>query len=381
MFSSTQMKPGSGVRTVLVVDDQPDVLEALRLLLKSAGYAAQMANSPEGALAAAAAHNPDLIVIDMNYAFDTTSGDEGIALLDRLRTLRRDVPILAMTGWSTIELAVRAMQHGAADFITKPWDVRQLLQTFEKHLHPGAKAGQAESAHANELAIARRVQEKLLPPKDHFLAGVHFNCAFLPAGEVGGDLYDIFQIDADTIAFLLADVSGKGLGAALLVATLQATIRGQLHLAAQPSHLLEQVNQLFFQATRPEHFATLFFGLYHAKARQLRYVNCGHPPAVLVRGNGKTELLDSNALVVGAFERCTFPEKSARLEAGDRLVLFSDGVSEAGMESDEEWVFEAVRILGRNQSQPLAASLATAAKAREIQADDITVIDMRALSA
>ena len=372
---------GSAGGTILVVDDQPDVLEALRLLLKSAGYFARMANSPESALASAAAHPPDLIVIDMNYAHDTTSGEEGIALLDRLRALRQDVPILAMTGWSTIELAVRAMQHGAADFITKPWDVRQLLATLAKHLRVEARPRKPESSHGDELAIARRIQEKLLPAKNQVLAGVHFNCCFLPAGEVGGDLYDMFEMDRNTAAFLLADVSGKGLGAALLVSTLQATVRGQLHLASRPSSLLEQVNRLFYQATRPEHFATLFFGIYQAETRHLRYVNCGHPPAVLIRASGKLELLSSNALVLGAFERGIFAERSTSFEPGDRLVLFSDGVSEAGMDRDDEWVFEAIRILSRNPSQPLAASLATAAKTREQQADDITVVDIRALPA
>lgn len=380
MIPAVKTMPNIAARTVLVVDDQPDVLEALRLVLKGAGYLARMADSPESALAAAAAYDPDLIVIDMNYAQDTTSGEEGIALLDRLRTLRRNVPILAMTGWSTIELAVRAMQHGAADFITKPWDVRQLLATFEKHLNAEHSTAHEDHAHATELAIARRIQQKLLPPSDYFAAGLHFNSAFLPAGDVGGDLYDFFEVDPGRVAFLLADVSGKGMGAALLVATLQATIRGQHALAGEPSRLMERVNSLFYQATRPEHFATVFFGVYDAAERRFRYVNCGHPPAVLLRADGTPEVLKPTSMIVGAFEQCEFAEQSERLEPGDRLVLFSDGVSEAGMDQDEEWVSEAIRIFSRNTSQPLAGSLAAAANARDRQADDITVIEVRSLT-
>jgi sigma-B regulation protein RsbU (phosphoserine phosphatase) len=380
MAPATKPMPSVAARTVLVVDDQPDVLEALRLVLKSAGYVTRMADSPEGALAAAATYDPDLIVIDMNYAQDTTSGEEGIVLLDRLRALRRKVPILAMTGWSTIELAVRAMQHGAADFITKPWDVKQLLATFEKHLNTGQNNSTPDQAHATELAIARRIQQKLLPPTDHFVVGLQFACAFLPAGDVGGDLYDIFELDNEQVAFLLADVSGKGMGAALLVATLQATIRGQREHAAEPARLLERVNRLFYQATRPEHFATLFFGVYHAGSRSFRYVNCGHPPGVLLRADGTQELLKPTSLIVGAFETCDFQERSERFEPGDRLVLFSDGVSEAGMDEDEEWATEAIRILARKPGQPIAGSLAAAANAREAQMDDITVIDIRSLA-
>src|SRR5215467_10743551 len=126
--------PTTDVRKVLVVDDQADVREALRLLLKGAGYSIQMADSPDAAIAAALAGDQHLMVIDMNYAYDTTSGREGIALLDHLRALKPDVPVIAMTGWSTIELAVEAMQHGACDFITKPWDTHHLLDVFEKHL-------------------------------------------------------------------------------------------------------------------------------------------------------------------------------------------------------------------------------------------------------
>lgn len=115
-------KPRIDTKKVLVVDDQADVREALRLLLKAAGYSTQTAESPGEALSVTASGDPDLIVIDMNYTWDTTSGEEGLRLLDRLRAHRRDVPIIAMTGWSTIELAVRAMQRGACDFIPKPWD-------------------------------------------------------------------------------------------------------------------------------------------------------------------------------------------------------------------------------------------------------------------
>lgn len=375
MFPVTERM--SSVRTVLVVDDQPDVLEAMRLLLKSAGYAARMADSPESAIATAAACNPDLIVIDMNYAHDTTSGDEGLALLDRLRSLRQNVPILAMTGWSTIELAVRAMQHGAADFITKPWDVGQLLETFEKHLRARASEQERESLQAKELTIARRIQQKLLPPDDYFAAGLHFNSSFLPAGEVGGDLYDIFEVSPGNVAFLLADVSGKGLGAALLVASLQATIRGERAHAAEPAVLLQRVNHLFFHATRPEHFASLFFGYYESATRAFRYVNCGHPSAVLLRGDRSIELLKPTSLILGAFETASFLEETVSFEADDRLVLFSDGVSEAGTDDGEEWAAEAIRILGRNRSHSVAATLASAARAREPHADDITVIDIR----
>ncbi len=241
-------------RKVLVVDDQSDVREALRLLLKGAGYLTETAESPNDALAAAAYGDHDLIIVDMNYTWDTTSGEEGLRLLDRFRAQRLRVPIIAMTGWSTIELAVEAMHRGACDFIPKPWDNRHFLSVVEKHLT--AKPEERLPIDA-ELAIARKVQRKLLP-EPHFSAyGLECECASLPCADISGDLYDFFEIDPGTMAFVLGDVCGKGIGAALLVANLQATIRGQEELARHPSKLMDRVNRLFFQFTRPEHFATL----------------------------------------------------------------------------------------------------------------------------
>lgn len=365
------------VRKVLVVDDQPDVREALRLLLKGAGYQTETAESPNDALASAAYGDHDLIVMDMNYTWDTTSGEEGLKLLDRLRAQRRGVPIIAMTGWSTIELAVEAMHRGACDFIPKPWDNRQFLSVVHKHLT--AKPEERRPIDA-ELAIARKVQRKLLPEPHLRVDGLECECASLPAGEISGDLYDFFQIDSGNMAFVLGDVCGKGIGAALLVANLQATIRGQEELARHPSKLMDRVNRLFFQSTRPEHFATLFFGVYDSKDRAIRYVNCGHPPPILIGADGSLELLEATATVLGAFQGHGFEERKILLSPGDRIVAFSDGFSEARMDDGlDDWALETVRTMSRKYSRGLAGALASTAVANGEQADDITVMDIRAM--
>jgi phosphoserine phosphatase RsbU/P len=364
---------------ILVVDDQPDVREALRLLLKGAGFAIETAASPEEALAAVTDGGYNLVIADMNYTWDTTSGEEGLRLVDSLRARRRDISIIAMTGWSTIELAVEAMQRGACDFIPKPWDNRRFLAVVQKHWNAQRESPDQLDA---ELAIARLVQRKLLP-QPHFSAyGLSCECASLPAGAIGGDLYDFFEVDPGTMAFLLGDVSGKGIGAALLMANLQATIRGQQELARDPARLMERVNALFFESTRPEHFATLFYGVYDASARTIRYVSCGHPSAVLLRANGDFELLDATATVLGAFQSRGFEERSVVMRAGDRLVLFSDGVSEAQMEAmteekSDQWAVETIMSLGASRKSGLAGELASMAAPGGKQADDITVMDVR----
>jgi sigma-B regulation protein RsbU (phosphoserine phosphatase) len=341
-------------RKILLVDDQADVLEALRLLLKGNGYAAETALNPERALAAAANGAHDMVLIDMNYARDTTSGAEGLALLDMLRARRPEVPVVVMTAWSTIDLAVEAMRRGASDFITKPWENERVLEILAK------QAGRSQ-----ELSIARRVQRRLLPAPRFRVPGAE--CVFRPAGELGGDLCDVLATGPASSAFLLGDVSGKGTGAAILMANLQATIRGNLELAGAPAMLMSRANRLFFQSTEPEHYASLFFGSYDAERRELRYVNCGHPAPVLLRAGGGVERLGANGVMLGAFENSVFEERSLEVAAGDRLVVFSDGVSEA-RESDDAWVVECLRV-GAN-----AEGLAMAAAG---SGDDVTVLELR----
>jgi phosphoserine phosphatase RsbU/P len=376
----------SAQQSILVVDDQPDVRDALRLLLKGAGLAIRTVGSPEQALAAAAGGNYSLVIVDMNYTWDTTSGVEGLRLVDALRAQNRNVPIIAMTGWSTIELAVEAMQHGACDFIPKPWDNSRFVATVRKHLASEPVAPRPLDA---ELAIARKVQRKLLPQPRFSAYRIECECASLPAGQIGGDLYDFFDLAPGISAFMLGDVSGKGLGAALLMANLQATIRGQADLANAPAKLMQRVNGLFFESTRPEHFASLFYAVYDANTRTIRYANCGHPSAVLLRANGECELLEASATVLGAFRDRMFEERAVAVRSGDRLVLFSDGFSEAQLETMpaeecDRWAVETIESLGRSCSNGLAGAAASMALAAMTasggkQADDITVMDVRVL--
>lgn len=369
----------SGTRKVLVVDDQEDVRQALRLLLKGSGYRSEEVSSPNAALATAAYGDHDLIVVDMNYTWDTTSGEEGLRLLDRLRAQRPEVPVIAMTGWSTIELAVEAMHHGACDFIPKPWDNRHFLSIVKKHIDSTPEERKPRDA---ELAIARKVQRTLLPAPHVSLCGLECECASLPAGDVSGDLYDFLAIDGETMAFLVGDVCGKGIGAALLVANLQATLRSLEDLVREPAKLMDRVNRLFFECTRPEHFATLFYGVYDAHSRRVRYVNCGHPAPVLLRQDNSFELLHPTATVLGAFKQGGFQESSVELLPGDQLVVYSDGFSEANIEDESgAWPIEAIRRLGSIKSAGLAGALADEAASLGPRMDDITVMHLRQAAA
>jgi sigma-B regulation protein RsbU (phosphoserine phosphatase) len=155
---------------ILVADDQVDVLEAIRLLLKGAGHLAETVESPRAAMAAVQRGSFDLVFIDMNYSRDTTSGEEGMALLDKLLAHDADTPVVVMTAWSSVDLAVDAMRRGAVDFIQKPWDNARLLATIEKQ----ASRSKDRKKVRSELEIARHVQQRLLPQHAHPLKTVAF---------------------------------------------------------------------------------------------------------------------------------------------------------------------------------------------------------------
>src|SRR3954469_436665 len=122
-----QMKSSEARPTILIADDQPDVLEALRFLVKGEGYAAEAVNSPPAAIDAVESRDFDAVLMDLNYTRDTTSGQEGLELLNRIQTLDTTLPVIVMTAWGSIELAVEAMRRGARDFVQKPWDNARLL--------------------------------------------------------------------------------------------------------------------------------------------------------------------------------------------------------------------------------------------------------------
>ena len=238
---------------------------------------------------------------------------------------------------------------------------------------------------SRELEIAREVQAKLLPQDRPVLASLDYAGACLQARIVGGDYFDFVSLAPDQFGLVLADISGKGISAALLMASLQANLRAQYANAPHDlAQVLGTVNKIFFDSTASNHYATLFFGVYHETERRLRYANCGHLPPVLLRATGQVERLSVTAPVVGLFDvpwECATGETS--LAVGDTLVIFTDGVSEAtSAEGDEFGEERLIALLQRHVDMPAAALLdAIVAAVGDYggaeQYDDLTLIVAR----
>jgi len=338
---------------ILIADDQQDVLDALRLLLKGHGYSIETVNSPADLLSAVGRQEFDILLIDLNYARDTTSGREGLDVLSRLREIEDAPPVVAMTGWATVGLAVEAMQYGVSDFVEKPWTNTRLLEILQKQIGLGrerreARRRAAEEARAREEALvhqqeqereiaeARAIQEKLLPREIPQMPGYEIASAWQSARLVGGDYFDILPLDEKMLGICIADVAGKGMPAALLMSNLQAAVRGLSSLSLAPNLLCSRLNSIVYRNTDSDRFITFFYAQLEGPLRRLTYVNAGHNAPFVVRSDGSHQRLREGGPVLGVFATRDFEMGSAQLSPGDRVILFTDGVTEAcGVEGEE----------------------------------------------
>jgi sigma-B regulation protein RsbU (phosphoserine phosphatase) len=329
---------------VLIADDQPDVLEALRLLLKGHGYMTEAVTSPAALFDAMTQKEFDLILMDLNYARDTTSGREGLDLLARLKAAENAPPIVVMTGWATVGLAVEAMQQGIGDFVEKPWVNSRLLDILQKQVQIGRDRREARQqaiaftrAQERESAEARSIQQGFLPKEIPQLAGYEIVGAWQPARVVGGDYYDVLPFGRETLGLCIGDVAGKGLPAALLMSNLQAAFRGFASPAVSPEALCDKLNSLICRNIASDRFITFFYAQLDGVARQLRYTNAGHNAPIVAHKDGSHDRLREGGGILGVFPVQAFDMGVYDLAAGDRVLLFTDGVTEACNPEGEEF--------------------------------------------
>jgi serine phosphatase RsbU (regulator of sigma subunit)/catechol 2,3-dioxygenase-like lactoylglutathione lyase family enzyme len=216
------------------------------------------------------------------------------------------------------------------------WD--DISREIEAQRRASAEKLESERRAAQELEIAKQVQARLFPQTAPRFRTLEYAGTCIQAHEVGGDYYDFLDLGRERLGLVIADVSGKGIAAALLMANLQANLRSQFASALDhPHRFLQSVNELFFYNTNDSTYATLFFAEYDDSRRSLRYANCGHLSALLLRRDRTLERLDSTCTVLGLFQQwhCSIEERS--ISSGDTLVLYTDGVTESFNDAGEEF--------------------------------------------
>jgi phosphoserine phosphatase RsbU/P len=350
------------VPRTLIADDQPDVRAALRLLLKGAGYQTEAADSPAAVLDAIKQQKFDLVLMDLNYARDTTSGKEGLDLISRIQALDNDLPIVVMTAWATVDLAVETMRLGVRDFVQKPWENSRLLRKLRTQIEQGQmrrREHNREHQFRLELNEAREIQRGLMPRRMPNLNGFSLASAWQPAHDVSGDYLAAYKFNESHAALCVADVAGKGLPAALLMSNMQAALKSLASETISPSELCEKLNRLMCGNTPLRKFVSCFYGDLDVSNRTMTFTNAGHNPPFLMRRNGECIRLDDGGCVIGAFGDSKFTQGQIKFNEGDKLLLFTDGVTEARNASGEEFGEERLQECLRAYRGHNAAELRT----------------------
>ncbi len=257
----------------------------------------------------------------------------------------------------------------------------EMTQAVEAQRRATAERLESERRAAHELEIATQVQARLFPQTFPHLRTLDYGGICIQARLVGGDYYDFLNLGQQRLGLVLGDISGKGIAGALLMANLQANLRSQCAIALdEPQRLLRSVNELFYDNTADNAYATLFFGEYDDQAQRLRYANCGHLSALLLRRNNTLERLDSTCTVLGLFKEWECSIEECHLVSGDTIALYTDGITEscnaAGEEFGERRLTEALRRHRELPSRDLLAAIVD--EVRQFspgeQYDDITLI-------
>jgi len=352
---------------ILVVDDQEANVRLLEGMLRIAGYASvESTTNPNEVCDLHRKNRYSLILLDLQMP-----GMDGFQVMEGLKAIEEDgyLPVLVLTAQPAHKL--RALEAGAKDFVSKPFDlaelrarVRNILEVRLLHLKTKSysklleetvreleasrevirlKNLEEQKKSEQELALAQETQQSLLPRCLPQFENFRIHAFNSPTRYVGGDFYDFLQLSSGEWMGVLADVSGKGMSAALLSSMLLGALSMEFHSRTQPHEVLNRVNQLLCEKSLPFQFATLFLFLLSPDGMG-QFISAGHNPAYLFRSaTGTIEELASDAYFLGMFDFATYQTRDFRLDKGDILVVYSDGLTDA--ENQQEEMFGKERLL------------------------------------
>jgi sigma-B regulation protein RsbU (phosphoserine phosphatase) len=316
---------------ILIVEDDPAILCGLRDNLQFESHEVLTAADGEAGYRAVSAHAPELVILDLMLP-----KLNGYDLCRRLRGEGFSAPILMLSARSQEGDRVLGLDLGANDYVSKPFSLRELLARVRALLRHEREHKLDEAHLGNELEMAAKVQQSLFPRVLPEVPGLDYAGICRPARGVSGDYYDFLPLGNGRLGLLLADVSGKGMAAALVGASLHAAIRGNASANSGCGQVLAKASQVLYETTTAERFATAFYGEYDSASRILTYANAGHCAPMLVRGKDCIRL-DSLTPPAGMLPVLPAVQRSADLVSGDWLLIFSDGIPEAANERGEDF--------------------------------------------
>ena len=348
-------------------------LEALTMLLKNKDY--------------------DIILSDINMP-----EMDGLTLLTKINEMQNPaLKCIMVSAYGDMGNIRQAMNNGAFDFATKPIDLDDLSLTIEKAIEQIRYIKTMQQEHSQlesikgDLAIAREIQQAILPrifpPFPENAEQLDIAALMNAAKDVGGDFYDFFRIDDQRIGFVVADVSGKGVPAAIFMAVSRTLIRATGVRGVSPAECISYSNELLAQESANSMFVTAFYGIYNLTTGQVTYTTAGHNPPYLMKADGTIlQLPFSSDLVVGAIDDFKYSEETLQLEHGDTLLLYTDGVTEAINSGDEEFGEQRLQAvlaqLTSNSSQDIIERIKACVSdfaGEAEQSDDITLLAIKRL--
>jgi sigma-B regulation protein RsbU (phosphoserine phosphatase) len=375
---------GASGPNILIVDDTPANLRLLSQMLVEHGYRARPVTDGATALAAARAEVPDLILLDVRMP--VMNGYEVCAQL-KLDAGTCDIPVIFISALDAAQDKVEAFAAGGVDYVTKPFQVEEVLARVQTHLALRELQKRLQDANekmARELALAGEVQASFLPHRLPELPGWQLAARLSPARETSGDFYDFISLPNGLLGIVVADVSDKGAGAALCMALSCTLLRTYAEeYPTQPDAALSAVNRRLIKDTQCDQLVTAFYGVLDPATGSLAYCNAGHPPPYLVGSTAGTDLqkLMLTGMALGVFDDVSWKRGMIQLAPGDALVLYTDGVTEAFNQEaslfDEERLQTSVRrSFGRPAREILDAVMTDVHLFADgaLQSDDIALI-------
>ena len=377
---------------VLVVDDEPPIRDILSFYLKRAGYRVLLAENGRMALDEMGKLQPDLILSDLRMP--EMAGDALCqAVKGNPRT--RDIYFMLVSAMDGLASKIGGLNLGADDMISKPFHAQEVMAKVESAfriiaMQKEIKRQNLELTHfqdrmTTELALAARLQMGLLPPIPGMACGIRYTHRYLPADGIGGDIYAILPLPDESVAFMIADVSGHGVTAALISAMVKTFFESQVRLGQGPLAWAQAMNRDLARSTLAEQFATAFLARLDPVNNRMQYVVAGHVAPLLLPGGSEggmlqPEVLAGQGFMLGIEEELTFTEQSCAFAKGDRLIFYTDGLVEVEREDrrflGDEGLLEICRTLPGDEELAADFIVAEAVAFNDTSpfVDDVTLV-------
>ncbi len=335
---------------ILVVDDEPDleqlVRQRMRREIRGGHYAFVFARNGVEALDRLNEDQEiDMILSDINMP-----EMDGLTLLEQIPTVDPNVRSVIVSAYGDMKNIRAAMNRGAFDFVTKPIDFEDLRVTIERTLSHLALWREALESRdklivlKNELDLAGKMQQSILPTEFHGGSDYQVFASMEPARDVGGDFFDILNFPDGRIGIAVADVSGKGVPAALFMMSSYTLLKSVAFVRSGPGEVLREVNRLIGENNEASMFVTLFFAVFDPANGEFVYANGGHNPPLIVRADGTSALLPQPpGIALGVTPDFAYERSTMTLSPGDAVVIYTDGVTEAENGTQEQFGIERLR--------------------------------------